>query len=44
INIGVIAAGAFTLFTHFSYPDFIICMIVFFILLFCARNILKLAK
>ncbi|CKK59750.1 cation transporter [Neisseria meningitidis] len=44
INIGVIAAGALTLFTHSSYPDLIIGMIVFVIVLFGARNILKLAK
>lgn len=44
INIGVIAAGALTLLTHSSYPDLIIGMIVFVIVLFGARNILKLAK
>ena len=44
INIGVIAAGALTLLTHSSYPDLIIGMIIFVIVLFGARNILKLAK
>ena len=44
INIGVIAAGALTLLTHSSYPDLIIGMIVFVIVLFGARNIFKIGK
>lgn len=44
INIGVILAGILTLFIQSKYPDLIIGMIVFIIVLFGARNILKLAK
>ncbi len=44
VNLGVIAAGAFTLWTHSKYPDLIVGTIVFVLVASGAWKILKLAR